>query len=179
MLAGSYRINVLVSLREDALAKLDRFTGRIPGLFANTLRLDRLDRQAARAAIVRPVERFAELTGEEVAVEPGLVERVLDEVGAGQIEPAMGGLGAVEGAEDGARIEAPYLQLVMQRLWEEERAAGSNVLRTETLDRLGGARHIVEEHLHGALAELTPGAEGRRRPALQPPRDAVGHEDRA
>ena len=38
------RVNVLVSLREDSLAKLDRFTGRIPGLFANTLRLDRLDR---------------------------------------------------------------------------------------------------------------------------------------
>jgi WD40 repeat protein len=151
------RVNVLVSLREDALAKLDRFTGRIPGLFANTLRLDRLDRQAARSAIVRPVERFAELTGQAVTVEPELVERVLDEVGAGRIDPALGGLGAVEGAEeDGARIEAPYLQLVMQRLWDEERAAGSDALRVDTLARLGGARHIVEEHLHGAMAELAP-----------------------
>ena len=156
VLAGPYRINVLVSLREDSLAKLDRFTGRIPGLFSNTLRLDRLDRQAARAAIVRPVERFAELTGIGVNVEPGLVERVLDEVGAGQIEPALGGLGAVEGREDGARIEAPYLQLVMQRLWDEERAAGSDTLRVATLERLGGAQQIVEEHLEGALAELTP-----------------------
>jgi WD40 repeat protein len=156
VLATPLRINVLVSLREDSLAKLDRFTGRIPGLFANTLRLDRLDREAASAAIVRPVERFAELTGEGVTVEPDLVERVLDEVGAGQIEPALGGLGTVEGAEDGARIEAPYLQLVMQRLWEEERAAGSEELRVETLARLGGARHIVEEHLQGAMAELAP-----------------------
>jgi WD40 repeat protein len=156
VLSTPYRVNVLVSLREDALAKLDRFTGRIPGLFANTLRLDRLDRQAARQAIVRPVERFAELTSEAVAVEPALVERVLDEVGAGQIESALGGRGAVEGAEDGARIEAPYLQLVMQRLWDEERATGSDTLRVETLEQLGGARHIVEEHLEGAMAELTP-----------------------
>ena len=156
LFATPYRVNVLVSMREDALAKLDRFTGRIPGLFANTLRLDRLDRDAARAAIVRPVERFAELTGEAVAVEPELVERVLDEVGAGQIEPALGGLGAVEGSDDGARIEAPYLQLVMQRLWEEERAAGSETLQLETLERLGGAHSIVEEHLEGAMAELTP-----------------------
>ena len=158
VLATPYRVNVLVSLREDALAKLDRFTGRIPGLFANTLRLDRLDRQAARTAIVRPVERFAELTGAAVTVEPELVERVLDEVGAGQIEPAMGGAGAVEGTEDvegGARIEAPYLQLVMQRLWDEERATGSDTVRVETLERLGGARRIVDEHLQGALAELT------------------------
>ena len=156
LLAVPQRVNVLISLREDALAKLDRFTGRIPGLFANTLRLDRLDRESARAAIVRPVERFAELTGEPVAVEPGLVDRVLHEVGTGQIEPALGGLGAVEGAENGARIEAPYLQVVMQRLWEEERAAGSHTLRLETLGRLGGAQHIVEEHLQGAMAELSP-----------------------
>jgi WD40 repeat protein len=157
VLAAPYRLNVLVSLREDSLAKLDRFTGRIPGLFANTLRLDRLDRQAAQAAIVRPVERFVELTGEDVRVEPELVERVLDEVGAGQIESPLGGLGAVEGTLDGARIEAPYLQLVMQRLWDEERSFGSRALRAETLERLGGARHIVEEHLEGALDELTPG----------------------
>lgn len=156
VLAAPLRINVLVSLREDSLAKLDRFTGRIPGLFANTLRLDRLDRQAARAAIILPVERFAELTGEAVSVERELVERVLDEVGAGQIEPALGGLGTVEGSEDGARIEAPYLQLVMQRLWEEERSAGSDVLRVGALERLGGAQHIVEEHLHGAMDELSP-----------------------
>ncbi len=155
VLTSSLRVNVLFSLREDSLAKLDRFTGRIPGLFANTLRLDRLDREDARAAVVRPLERFAELTGEAVAVEPALVERVLDEVGTGRIEPALGGRGAVESADDGARIEAPYLQLVMQRLWEAERASGSDELRVETLERLGGAQHIVEEHLEGAIDSLT------------------------
>ena len=108
---------------------------------------------------MRPVERFAELTGDAVAIEPALVERVLDEVGAGQIEPALGGLGAVESAEDGARIEAPYLQLVMQRLWDEERAVGSDTLRADTLDRLGGAQQIVEEHSESALGELTPDEE--------------------
>ena len=155
VLGAPTRVNVLVSLREDSLAKLDRFTGRIPGLFANTLRLDRLDRAAARAAVLRPAERYAELTGDPVSIEPDLLERVLDEVGAGQIEPALGGLGGVEAVDAGGRIEAPYLQLVLQRLWDEERASGSSVLRVETFERLGGAQHIVEEHLEGALAELT------------------------
>ncbi len=155
ILAAPTRVNVLVSLREDSLAKLDRFTGRIPGLFANTLRLDRLDRGAARKAVLRPAERYAELTGESVIIEPALVERVLDEVGAGRIEPALGGLGTVEALDAGGRIEAPYLQLVMQRLWDEERASGSTELRAETFERLGGAQHIVEEHLEGAMAELT------------------------
>jgi WD40 repeat protein len=156
VLAAPLRVNVLVSLREDSLAKLDRFTGRILGLFANTLRLDRLDRDAARAAIVRPVERFAELTGSAASVEPALVERVLDEVASGRIDSGLGGSGAVAGGDAEVRIEAPYLQLVLQRLWDEERAAGSDVLRLETLGRIGGAEHVVEEHLEGALDELVP-----------------------
>ena len=156
LLAAPLRVNVLVSLRDDSIAKLDRFTGRIPGLFANTLRLDRLDRAAAKAAILRPAERYTELTGNIVSIEPALVERVLDEVGAGQIEPALGGLGAIEAAGVGGRIEAPYLQLVMQRLWEEEHTSGTTVLRVETVERLGGAQQIVEEHLEGAMAELSP-----------------------
>ena len=155
VLSTPLRVNVLVSLREDSLAKLDRFTGRIPGLFANTLRLDRLDRVSARTAIVRPVERFAALTDSPLTVEPALIEAVLDEVGTGQIELAHGGLGTVEGEPVGTRVEAPYLQLVMQRLWEEELAAGSNVMRAETFARLGGAQQIVEEHLDGAMAELS------------------------
>lgn len=156
LLTAPIRVNVLVSLREDSLAKLDRFTGHIPGLFANTLRLDRLDRAAARAAIVHPVERYVELTGQPTSLDPVLVERVLDEVGAGRIAPALGGLGAVEEERSGERIEAPYLQLVMQRLWEEERASESSELRVETLERLGGARHIVEEHLESAMEALSP-----------------------
>jgi WD40 repeat protein len=153
VLNGSRRINVLVSLREDALAKLDRFTGRIPGLFANTLRLDRLDRSAARAAIVKPVERFNELAGTTFEVEDALVDQVLDEVGVGRIEPALGGLGGVD--PDGTQVEAPYLQLVMQRLWDEERAMGSDVLHAGMLTRLGGAQRIVAEHLDRAVAALT------------------------
>jgi WD40 repeat protein len=155
LLGTPLRVNVLVSLREDSLAKLDRFTGRIPGLFANTLRLDRLDRASARAAILRPIERYAALAGTAVVVEPALVEAVLDEVGTGQIDLSLGGLGTVDGEAIGSRIEAPYLQLVMQRIWEEEQAAGSNVLRVQTLASLGGAQRIVEEHLDGAMAELT------------------------
>ncbi len=51
------RVNFVLSLREDAWAKLDRFEGRIPALFANYVRVEHLDRKAAREAIEGPVER--------------------------------------------------------------------------------------------------------------------------
>jgi GGDEF domain-containing protein len=56
----------------------------------------------------------------------------------------------------GARIETPYLQLVMQRLWEVERARGSSLLRLATFEELGGAARIVEDHLERALERLSP-----------------------
>ena len=151
---GPQRVNVLVSLREDSLARLDRLKARIPTLFGNVLGLDRLDRAAGRAAIVRPLERWNELEGESVDVEDALVERVLDGVGAFRVELGAGGLGTSSSNGGAHGIEAPYLQLVMQRLWEVERASGSSSLRLSALERLGGPRRIVAEHLDGQMRLL-------------------------
>ena len=150
------RVNVLLSLREDTLATLDRLKSDVPQLFANVLRLDRLDRASGRAAIVGPLRRWNELEGGEIAAEEALVEGVLDGVGVGRIELGPGGVGAVEGNGGPRGIEAPYLQLVMQRLWDVERAAGSDTLRVATLAELGGAGQVVADHLERAIDALTP-----------------------
>ena len=82
---------------------------------------------------------------EAVEIEPALVDAVLDQVVAGKVGVGQVGRGAVEGGDGVVRIETPYLQLVMQRLWDEERSAGSRTLRLETLERLGGAEQIVRD----------------------------------
>ena len=149
------RANVLMIVRDDALARLDVFRALLPGVFANVVRLSPLDRAAAERAIVGPLRRYEELTGRHVEIEGALVDRVLSEVAVGEIDRGLGGSGAVDlPATDG--IEAPYLQLVLERLWDEERAAGSETLRLATLERLGGARKIVGDHLERALQDLAP-----------------------
>jgi WD40 repeat protein len=130
------RVNVLLALRDDALAELDEFAGQVPELFSNLLRLDRLDREAGRAAILGPLARYSELAGEEFTAEEALVEAVLDE------------------ASTDSGVEAPYLQLVLERLWEREQAEGSRTLRLATLRAIGGARAVVREHVQGALEGL-------------------------
>jgi WD40 repeat protein len=150
------RVRVLLALRDDALAKLDRFKARIPNLFANYLRLDHLDRRAGNDAITKPVERYNEVAGESIALEPALVEGVLDQTSAGKVDLGDAGRGLAAGEQDESRIEAPYLQLVLERIWEEERGAGSSSLRSETLARLGGAQSIVRTHLHRAVDALSP-----------------------
>jgi WD40 repeat protein len=144
------RVNVLLAVRDDALAELDEFAGRIPELFGNLLRLDRLDRDAGRAAIVGPLARYSDLGGERFTAEDALVEAVLDEVSEGQLD--LGG--PQESTSSRARIEAPYLQLVLERLWEREQASGSRELRLATLREIGGARAVVREHVQGALDRL-------------------------
>ena len=149
------RVDVLLSVREDALAKLDRFKALIPNILGNYLRLDRLDRRAGERAITGPLERLPSLGGPTVTVEPALVERVLDEVAVGRIT-SSGAEPERPSAGGSARIEAPFLQLVMQRLWETERGAGADELRVSTLERLGGSGRIVADHLDRALEALRP-----------------------
>ena len=157
-------VNFLVAIRDDALAKLDRFEGRIPTLFDNYIRIDHLNFESARQAIVKPIEQFNKnLTDENarVSIEPGLVEQVLEETRTGRVSLGDMGAGVVRRDENEsdddkhqARIETPFLQLVMTRLWEEEMRAGSHELRLETLNRLGGAERIVRTHLDNTLGAL-------------------------
>jgi WD40 repeat protein len=151
------RVNFLLAIREDSLARLDVFKRRIPRVLDNYLRLEHLDPTAARAAIVGPISRYNGLVGEaeSVSIEPELVDAVLEQVVAGKFTLGQAGRGAVQGGNGAVRIEAPYLQLVMQRLWDDERAAGSSILRLETLRRLGGAEQIVRDHVDGALDQLS------------------------
>jgi len=152
------RVNFVLAVRDDSLAKLDAFRARIPNVFGNYLRLEHLDRNAARAAVVEPVGEYNRLVGpdDEVSIEPELVDAVLDQVVAGKVDVGQTGRGAVESVNGDVRIETSYLQLVLRRLWDEELGAGSHELRLATLERLGGAEQIVRDHVERALTDLSP-----------------------
>ena len=156
------RVSFLVSMREDSIAKLDFFKGRIPNLFDNYLRIDHLERAQARDAIVKPIDQFNKRLPPgtpPMKMDPNLVDLVLNQVTTGRVAIAGAGKGRLGMAGDGHssedRVETPYLQLVLTRLWQEETAAGSRELRASTLERLGGAGHIVATHLDAALDALT------------------------
>ena len=83
------RVNFLLAIREDALAKLDVFKSRIPNVLGNYLRLEHLDPQR-RARGDRRADRRSTTgsspTAEAVEIEPALVDAVLDQVVAGKVE---------------------------------------------------------------------------------------------
>jgi WD40 repeat protein len=154
------RVNVLLGMREDALARLDALKAAIPNLLSNRLRLERLDVDAGRAAILGPIERYNALVAPDdpVAIEPALVDDIIRQVTVGRVELSAGR--GVAAPVDENLIEAPFLQLVLARLWDLEAERGSRTLRRETLHELGGAQRIVENHLERAMAELSPQEKG-------------------
>ncbi len=158
------RVNFLVSFREDALARLDLFKGRIPRLFSNYLRVGHLDAAGARQAIEGPVAQHNRAHPDHpIEVEPALVDDVLEQVEAGKVLVGQTGAGTVDVASstNSARaIETSHLQVVMARLWDEEVRSGSHVLRRVTLHRLGGAAEIVRNHLDRQLEALSEREEG-------------------
>ena len=139
------------------------FKGRIPSLFANVLRLDRLDRAAGRAAIVAPARaleraRRASRSSPRTRSSSACSTR---SARAGS-SSAPGGLGVVEENGGAARIEAPYLQLVMQRLWEVERARGVvDAARRDARASSAARGRSSPTTSSGRSTALTPGAAGR------------------
>jgi WD40 repeat protein len=156
-------VNFLISIREDAYAALgDLFRGRLSNVYANTLHLEHLGPDGAREAIEKPLAHYNKLHPDkpDVEIEGTLVETMLDEVRTGQVQlenAAQGFVSSGRGpASSDESIETPYMQLVMTRLWECERAQGSRLLHLATLQELGGSQTIVRTHVTRALGELEP-----------------------
>jgi WD40 repeat protein len=156
----------LLSLREDALSKLDPLRRRVPGLFDSVLRLEPLDQVNARAAIVEPLATYRGLGPR--GTEPGLVEELLDQLAGGAPLSDQAGRGQIR--RDGAvlgrdRIDPSYLQIVLSRLWEREE--DEQQLRLVTLEDLGGAESIARSHLDDALDALPAEERGVAAEALR------------
>lgn len=156
------KVSFLISIREDSLAKLDRFEGHIPNLFENYLRIEHLNRAAAYQAIKKPIDQYNSLQpakDQEFSIEPALIDAILEQIEMGKVVIGGAGHGIVEtvshSSQAEVQIETPYLQLVMTRLWDEELNKGSKLLRMSTFESLGGAECIVKTHLDSIMNELT------------------------
>jgi WD40 repeat protein len=148
------RANFLIAIREDAYAGLgDLFKGRIPNVYGNYLHIDYLDRACAERAIREPLAVYNSLRdpSQQVALQDELVDAVLDDVRAFGSHAD----GSPTAANGDVRIATPLLQLVMERIWNAERADGSRELRLATLQKLRGVRMIVDAHLGKALDSLS------------------------
>jgi len=154
---NDFSVTFIISLREEAVAGLDRFQNRIPTLFTNRRRVDHLDFAAARAAITCPIDMYNTDHPSEppMSIDEELVGEVLQEVRTDSVQLTTEGRGSSAAPSTADRIEAPYLQLVMSKLWKFERENGSAKLQLDTFQSLGRAQTIVNDHLRTVMDELS------------------------
>jgi hypothetical protein len=124
-------VKVVLSLREDYLAKVGELERRIPDVFRVRMRLLPLTREQAYDAITRPVEPFG------YAYQPALVERLLDDLTREGVMP-------------------PQLQLVCIALYRRARVEGRTTLTEADYESLGGAQGVLRDYLDEELRRLPP-----------------------
>ncbi len=139
------RVGFLVCLREDQLARLDRFKGRIPGLFGNSLRLDRLGRDAARAAILGPLERYAGL--DETAARAPRSRSSSTPCSTRSRRPK---------ADRATRSRLPISSSSCSASGMPRRRPAPTSSGSRPCAALGGAGRVVHGHLEEAMATLDP-----------------------
>ena len=158
--------NFLLSIREDSTSHLDRFQHRIPNIWNNSLRLEHLNLEAAEQAIRKPLEKY-NITSPKpdgsITVEDNLVKELLLKARLGQVTIGSFGEGQLSHdkpkkdteVDENAKIETPFLQLVLTRLWKEDINTGGTALTLQTLNDLGGVERIVKSHLDNSMNQLS------------------------
>ncbi|MGQ0646277.1 MAG: nSTAND1 domain-containing NTPase [Gemmatimonadaceae bacterium] len=152
------QVHVMIVMREDSLAGLDRFRHRIPTLLNNLYRLEHLTREEAVRAIEEPLATLAgtpESADLPARIEPALAASILDDLATLDQGMTQGA-----GGRDTSRVELPFLQVVLERLWIAESRARSPLVRRATFSDAGGARGIVRQRIEESLNALGPGERG-------------------
>lgn len=162
------RVNFLISIREDWLARLDRFKARIPYLFDHCIRINHLDRIDAEKAIRKPIEKYnklidpnaeaPDLTPGQVILNPDFTTEVLRQLESieNAHETAPKDLALAKESEAGQpHIHASQLQIVMQYLWEKVKNDSRPKLNLALVPKSDTVKRIIESHIHQRLDRLT------------------------
>jgi hypothetical protein len=128
-------LRIVLVVREAGLGQLATLEPLWPDILAVRFRLERLNREAARAAIEEPAQRFG------FGWAPDLVEQMLDDL-------------------DRRGIPPPLLQLLCDRLSTRAMAAEPSgperLIPAEAYRDLGGVEGILGDYLESVIAALPP-----------------------
>jgi conflict system STAND superfamily ATPase len=119
VLDNTTELRIVIVIREDFLAELDRFTGILPERLRPRFRLERLQHDAALLAIKGPIERLKYVGIDNKYSEQEIesqIEVLIKELLKIQVEDPFSGKPS---ELDGQFVEPIHLQIVCQKWWQE------------------------------------------------------------
>jgi WD40 repeat protein len=160
------KIHVLISISEDCVDRLSSYLEqKVTHWQGDYLRLmnDDVSDIGICYEYVEECQKSEEKTKTQdmwdiipYKIAPKLVEEVLDQVSQTLRKEEASDFDLIGlGAFQTGQIEAPYLQLVMTRLWEQATSNSSHQLDLKILQNLGGTKKIVRKHFDDKINSLS------------------------
>lgn len=146
--ARGLAVNVLIVIRDDYLAGMDRYRCKISDIYSGLLRVEPFTEKQACDAILNPLYYFNEQqqVADNVSIEHGLVAAVLDSVSC---EAESGELIETKGLSSDRYFSPPAIQLVMKFLWDSMSPKKTAQLSFAGYTELGGFEGVCEQYLDG------------------------------
>jgi hypothetical protein len=145
---GKIRARFLFSMREDWVGSMVVFRHAIPDLLTSIHRLEPIRVSQSKPAITYPLERVG------VGTEPGLAERILEDLSAFYDVLQKQSFLAVHLApseEGDAYVELPAIQIVMESLWRRVGGTASRVTIADYESLAPGSANPAATVLEGYL----------------------------
>jgi WD40 repeat protein len=136
ILRSRLKINVILVIREEYFASLTEFESVIPGLYTNRIRIERMNRYAAKEAILKPCLAC------NIGIEDGVADKIIEQL-----------LGQSEG------LELTWLQILMDRLYKTavENDPVNPIIRTEDLTSFEMMGNVLSNFLDEQLRLMPDG----------------------
>lgn len=139
ILKSRLKINVILVIREEYLASLTEFESYIPGLYGNRIRVERMNNDSAKDAIIKPCLAC------NVGIEDGLADKIIEQL-----------IWQSEG------LELTWLQILMDKLFRTATARdqANPVIKHEDLEKLGRIGNVLSDFLDEQLRSMPHGDMG-------------------
>ncbi len=130
------QVKVIFSIREEYLAMLTEFEDRLPELFLNRIRVERMHFPQAKE-VIQGACRYA-----NIEIEEGFEEQLLEKLTGGKKE-----------------LELTYLQVLLDRLWKKS-GEGKNGFTLTLLESMGHISDLLGQFLEEQINELEAPEQG-------------------
>ena len=133
ILKSRLQINVILIIREEYFASLTEFEPHIPGLYGNRIRIERMNKSAAKEAILKPCLAC------NVGIESGLADNLVEQL-----------VWQSEG------LELTWLQILMDKLYRIALKSDPEnpVIKLEDLGKLGRIGNVLGDFLDEQLRSM-------------------------
>ena len=130
------QVKVIFSIREEYLAMLTEFEDRLPELFQNRIRVERMHFPQAKE-VIQGACQYA-----KIEIEEGFEEQLLEKLTGGKKE-----------------LELTYLQVLLDRLWKKSEE-GKNGFTLTLLESMGHISDLLGQFLEEQINELEEPEQG-------------------